>query len=196
MCGLGYPPTVYTQNDNECTNRLIKAEEDPTFSKKNVALLPYIERIRAEIKRQQDEQFLAVFGKGQYRLTEEFSFLQVEEKNFFRMSDRQKTATKKQFLSVSMSESRRRAEEALNTKRLSITAENSGIIEIPFPTLEGMFKKAADTTNDESLKIPAPEDANSGSSSKSTFLVHSKSSHEPHRVTVSTNGRVRVIKPV
>ena len=118
------------------------------------------------------------------------------EKNFFRMSDRQKTATKKQFLSVSMSASRRRAEEALNTKRLSITAENSGIIEIPVPTLEGMFKKSADTTNDEWLtwKIPAPEDANNGSSSKSTFLVHSKSSHEPHRVTVSTNGRVQCVK--
>jgi hypothetical protein len=114
------------------------------------------------------------------------------------MSDRQKTATKKQFLSVSISESRRRAEEALNTKRLSITAENSGIIEIPFPTLEGMFKKAADTTNDESLtwKIPAPEDANNGSSSKSTFLVHSKSSHELHRVTVSTNGRVQCDKAI
>jgi hypothetical protein len=39
-------------------NRLIKAEEDPTFSKKKVALLPYIERIREEIKRQQDGQCL------------------------------------------------------------------------------------------------------------------------------------------
>ena len=54
MRGLGYPPTVYTQNANECMNCLIKAE-DPKFSKKQVALLPYIERIRAEIKRQQDK---------------------------------------------------------------------------------------------------------------------------------------------
>ena len=55
MCGLGYPPTVYTQNANEWMNRLIKAEEDPKFSKKQVALLLYIERIRAEIKRQQNK---------------------------------------------------------------------------------------------------------------------------------------------
>ena len=58
---------------NECMNRLIKKEEDPKFSKKQVALLLYIERIRAEIKSQQDEQFLAVFGRGQYRVTKEFS---------------------------------------------------------------------------------------------------------------------------
>ncbi len=95
-----------------------------------------------------------------------------------------------------MSESRQRAESDGDTRNLSITAEKSEIIDIPFPTLEGMFKKAADTTNDESLmwKIPAPKETNSIPLAQTTFLVHSKSSRDPHKVTVSKNGKVQCDK--
>ena len=117
MCGLGYPPTVNTQNANECMkvntqnanecmkvntqnanecmNCVIKANQDSTFSNQQNALLAYIERIRNEVKRQHDEQFLAVLGIGQYRLVNEFSFLHVEETNFYRMNVSQKEAVKK-----------------------------------------------------------------------------------------------------
>jgi len=47
-------------------NRLVKAEEDAKFAKKANGLLPSIERITAELKRQKDEQFLAVIGRGEY----------------------------------------------------------------------------------------------------------------------------------
>ena len=70
MCGLGYPPTLYTQNTNECMNRIIKSDQDPKSSKHQASLLPYIERIRAEVTRQHDEQFLALLGLGQYRLSD------------------------------------------------------------------------------------------------------------------------------
>ena len=62
--------------------------------------------------------------------------------------------------------------------------------------LEGMFKKAADRTNDESLmwKIPAPKETNSITSAQTTFLVHSKSSRDPHKVTISKNGKVQCDK--
>jgi hypothetical protein len=46
VCGLGYPPKVYTQNANECMNRLIKAQENSSYSKKESLLLPYVERVR------------------------------------------------------------------------------------------------------------------------------------------------------
>ena len=62
MCRLGFPPRVYTQNASESMNRLVKAEEDAKFAKKADVLLPSIERIRAEVKRQNDEQFLAAIG--------------------------------------------------------------------------------------------------------------------------------------
>ena len=75
MCGLGFPPKVYTQNASECMNRLVKAEEDSKFAKKADGLLSAIERIRTEVKRQKEEQFLAVIGRGEYNLTSDFLFL-------------------------------------------------------------------------------------------------------------------------
>ena len=58
------------------------------------------------------------------------------------MSDPQKRARKKEFLTVSVSEPRRREDQALNTE-LSVTLKKSGIISVPFPVLEAMFNKAA-----------------------------------------------------
>ena len=75
MCGLGFPPKVYTQNASECMNRLVKAEEDSKFAKKAGGLLSAIEQIRTEVKRQNEEQFLAVIGRGEYNLTNDFLFL-------------------------------------------------------------------------------------------------------------------------
>ena len=42
-------------------------EEDAKFAKKADGLLPSIERIRAKVKEQNDEQFLAVICRGEYR---------------------------------------------------------------------------------------------------------------------------------
>lgn len=95
MCGLGFPPKVFTQNASECMNRLVKAEEDSKFAKKADELLPAIERIRTEVKRQNEEQFLAVIGRGEYNLTDDFLFLVVEEKNFYRMTEQQKIPSRK-----------------------------------------------------------------------------------------------------
>ena len=172
MCGLGDPPTLYTQNANECINRVIKAEQDPKSSKQT-ALLPYIERIRTEVTRQHEEQFLAVLGLGQYRLSDEFSFMRVEEKNFFRMNDSQKKALKKKFFTAPVSEPRQRDVQTLHDE-LSVSAEKSGIISVPFPVLDAMFTKAAtyDRDGDKTWKVPAEED-NRGLSQ--TYLVHSRS---------------------
>ena len=182
MCGLGYPPTVYTQNANECMNRIIKADQDPKSSKQHTALLPYIEKIRSEIKRQHEEQFLAVLGIGQYRLADAFSFLRVKEDNFYRMSDPQKRARKKEFLTVSVSEPRRREDQALNTE-LSVTLKKSGIISVPFPVLEAMFNKAATYVQKGNMAWKVPNDENNPHIS--TFMVHSKSSSNPHKVILT-----------
>lgn len=182
VCGLGYPPKVYTQNANECMNRVIKAEENSSYSKKEVSLLPYVERIRNEIKRQQNEQFLAVLGRGQYRLTEEFSFLEVQERNFYSMTDGQKTSLRKKFFSIKVTETPSAHTKRPNeTKALSISPEESGIIDIPFPILTGMFGKAATLVNNPSYiwKMPTTD-----TQDKPAFMVHSTSSDNPHRVMV------------
>lgn len=142
VCGLGYPPKVYTQNANECMNRLVKAEDSSNYSKKESSLLPYVERIRSEIQRQQDEQFLGVLGRGQYQLTEEFSFLKVEEQNFYAMTDLQKKSLKKKFCLIKMTETPKAPRKPNETQSLSISPEDAQIIDIPFPILKCMFDKA------------------------------------------------------
>ena len=199
MCGLGFPPKVYTQNASECMNRLVKAEEDSKFAKKADGLLPSIERIRAEVKRQNEEQFLAVIGRGEYRLTNDFSFLGVEEKNFFRMSEQQKNSLKKKFISASMSHPLRHRvtkEEEIATKNvLSITAENAHIIDIPFPLLKGMFSKAATTVNDQTAVWKVPSSEGSDPSAPVRVMVHSRSSRDPRTVLISPKtGRVQCDK--
>ena len=189
VCGLGYPPKVYTQNANECMNRLIKAEENSSYSKKESSLLPYVERVRNEIKRQQDEQFLAVLGRGQYRLTEEFSFLEVQERNFYSMTDGQKTSLRKNFFSIKVTETpSARTMRPEQTTPLSISPEESGIINIPFPILTGIFNKAATLVNNPChiWKMPTKD-----TQDKPAFMVHSTSSENPHRVMVCPkNGKV------
>ena len=126
MCGLGFPPKVYTQNANECLNRLIKAEQNSAFSKKEAALSSYVERIRTEIDRQQNEQFLAVIGKGPYRLSEQFSFLAVKDTDFYRTTDNQKKILRNTFFTMSLSEAKGLydVEGGSTVKELSVTAEN------------------------------------------------------------------------
>lgn len=75
-------------------------------------------------------------------LTDPYSHLAVEEKDFFRMSDQQKTALKK-FFSTSMSDAHKDLkleERSSNTEHsLTISPQKAQIIEIPFPVLKGMF---------------------------------------------------------
>ena len=197
MCGLGFPPQVYTQNASECMNRLVKADENSKFTKKAAGLPASIERIRSEIKRQNDEQFLAVINRGEYKLTEEFSHLSVEERDFFRMSEQQKKALNVKFLSASMSDSQGdlAQEERSNNfdHSLSIPPEKAQIIEIPFPVLKGMFDKAAGIVNDESAVWKVPNDRGEPTL---RVMVHSKSSRDPHQVEVHpTTGKAQLIGP-
>lgn len=187
MCGLGFPPKVYTQNASECMNRLVKAEDDSKYGKKATGLPPAIERIRTEIRRQHQEQFLAVIDRGEYKLTDEFSHLGVEEKDFFRMSDPQKNALKKKFFSASMSDARgdlTSHEEKNRTTEcsLSIPPERAQIIEIPLPVLQGMFEKAATMVKDKSAVWRIPDESNEVAL---RFMVHSKTSRYPRQVEVN-----------
>ena len=130
-------------------NLLIKAEDNSNYSKKESSLLPYVERIRSEIQCQQDEQFLAVFRRGQYHLTEEFSFLKVEERNFYAMTDLQKKSLKKKFFPIKMTEIQE-APCANEMPSFSVSPEDAQIINITFTLLKGMFDKAATLVSNQS----------------------------------------------
>lgn len=150
MCGLGYPPRIYTQNANECMTRLIKHKKPTHYGENALTLMEYVERIKSEVRRQQDEQFLAVIGRGEYKLKKEFKFLQVNEAEYYRMTPKQKDELKMKFFTTSMSEMNEIISSEANPatgscSNLSVTAKESQIIDVPFPILSPMFEKASRT---------------------------------------------------
>ena len=130
MCGLGFPPATYSQNASECLNRYIKenakGSEDVTGS-----LVEFVENISSVVKRQLEEQFLAVIGKGTYRLTKQFHFLRENENAYYRMSQAQKDRVRNRFFTTSVSDALEpRTEITTNVSRkssFSIEARETGI---------------------------------------------------------------------
>jgi len=167
MCGLGYPPKVYTQNANECMNRLIKETKPSKYGNKSLTLFEYVESIESEVQRQQEEQFFAVIGRGEYHLTKEFEFLQVTESEYYRMTPKQKAELRSKFFKTSMSEKNGNITTQPNATTtssrvcsLSVTVAQSQIIDVPFPILSPMFEKASKTVENKGsiCKVPSRED--------------------------------------
>ena len=129
MCGLGFPPTTYSQNASECLNRYVKenakCSEDVTSS-----LVEVVQNISSVVKCQ-FEQFLVVIGKGTYRLRERFQFLRENENAYYRMSEAQKDRVRKRFFTASVSDANKpRMETTTNACRnssFSIEARETGI---------------------------------------------------------------------
>ena len=94
MCGLGFPPVTYMQNVSEYLNRYVK-ENAKGLNGVTGSLVNAVKNIESVVKCQFDEQFLAVIGKGAYKLTEEFEYMKVEESEYYQMSSSQKKKLKK-----------------------------------------------------------------------------------------------------
>ena len=130
MCGLGFPPMTYSQNASECLNRYVKenarGSEDVSSS-----LVEVVKNISSVVKRQFDEQFLAVIGKGTYKQTERFQYLRENENAYYRMSQAQKDRVRKRFFIASVSDAHKpRTETTTNASRnssFSIEASETGI---------------------------------------------------------------------
>ena len=75
MCGLGFPPDVYTQNASESMSKLVKEEDKDNNSsrRKKKTVCDIVERMRNLVQRQEQEQFLAVLGKGEYKIVQAVS---------------------------------------------------------------------------------------------------------------------------
>ncbi|CAB4018508.1 G- -signaling modulator 1 [Paramuricea clavata] len=94
----------------------------------------------------------------------------------------QKTSLRKKFFSIKVMETPSAHTKRPNdTKALSTSPEESGIIGVPFPIFTGMFGKAATLVNSPSYiwKMPTTD-----TEDKPAFVVHSTSSENPHRVIV------------
>ena len=70
---------MYIQNASEAMNKLVKEEdnEDGSSWQKRKTVCDVVERLRKLIKRQEEEQFLVVLGKGEYKVVAGYRCLEV-----------------------------------------------------------------------------------------------------------------------
>ena len=203
MCGLGFPPEVYTQNANECMNKVVKEEDrdDSNSRPKKKTVCDIVERLRGLVQRQESEQFLAVVGKGEYKIVDEFQHLAVGD-NYYRMTAKQKAALKEEFFtccrterpqsSHPVSESEKPQEDETQTK-LSVAPENSQIITVPYTTLKQMFSEAGSLLKCHNGLVNSPSLALESGGPKKVDLWYDASkedSSRPHSVQVADTGRV------
>ena len=94
--GLGNPPQPYYTNDVECHNNVIKQQTNYRAQE----LPQFIDSMKRMIENQKKEVERAIVGMGEYKISSEFSELQVDTRNFFQMSEAQREKVIKRFYSA------------------------------------------------------------------------------------------------
>lgn len=91
LAGLGYPPKPYNQNANECMNSTIKGDlRKDTQGKLKMSEKDFVISLEKIVKRQETEVKLALIGKGEYRLKDEYKHLELSEDLYWRKSARER----------------------------------------------------------------------------------------------------------
>ena len=191
MAGLGFPPRMYNQNANECANSVIKRDLDV----RKISIKEATLHLQQLIQRQYEEVKLAMIGRGEWEVRNEYKDMFVPEVKYYRMTPLQKNKAEERFLTCqtrddtnqeskgdSMSSTSSEQTSKAITCNMSITAEQSQIVSIPFPIVEEMFKKASSLLDEQSNIVPAP-----GFGGRQ-HLVLSRSSSEPHTVRTIGSG--------
>eukprot|EP00794_Sanderia_malayensis_P006409 gene6409-7140_t len=167
--GLGNPPDQYTTNDNEAANQVIKKSlhYDPQDPQK------FIEHIQDMIEGQSRNEDRAVFGKGPYKVRDQYSHLEIDDRRWEKMTYDQKMAQAVKFRNAGMDNARRELQEKDSdddgvddhdddddanhrNRKLSISAVQSGIKVITPAILESMWDKASDLLRQPKHVFPQP----------------------------------------
>ena len=96
MAGLGWPPSVYDQNGNECMNSVLQREKQHT-GKKNLSIPEFVRLLQRVVKRQRTEEDLAFLGLGELRLDEKYVQEGMRESVFYRKTKAQQEIALRKF---------------------------------------------------------------------------------------------------
>ena len=126
--------------------------------------------IQEFVMAQRDEVIRSLSGRGQYRLALEFSHLATSLANWSKMTPAQRKKVVSDFDSAVISKgdttslmlttslaptTESSVASSSSYKSLSVSAEDSGILTIPFITLQGMWEKAERLLSSKSEITPA-----------------------------------------
>ena len=94
-CGLGYAPSPYTQNANECIHSVIKADIRNKKGMNNIGPFERVTILEKVVMRQETELKLALIGKGAWHLKEEYKHLSIPEDAYWHKTSKQNEAALK-----------------------------------------------------------------------------------------------------
>ena len=151
MAGLGWPPSVYDQNGNECMNSVLQREKQRT-GKRKLSIPEFAQLLQTVVKRQRTEEDLAFIGPGELQLDENYADEGMKESVFYRKTRAQQEAALRKFhnlpvktghlLPIDLEKTNSESEES-TVPPLSLPLQNSGIIRVPFSILARMYHRAA-----------------------------------------------------
>ncbi len=157
--GLGSPPKSYTNNDPEAANFIIK--HGLNFEAKRPH--QFISEVKNLIRMQFSNEERAIFGRGPYRVRQDFSQMEVKDCDWGKMTQQQKIRKIAEFFKTGIDQKKRNLMEKIadepersENDRLPMTALESGIRNVPMPTLEMMFERANHLLSTPGLIVPQP----------------------------------------
>lgn len=185
--GLGSPPAIFTTNASESINAVIKrnvnfkATEWPNFN----------DSLKKIVDGQRDEAIRALSGRGQYRLSQEYQYLQINPQKWAVMTPQQRQQAVKQFDSAPLRNSKSQTEETCSnststiadSKEMIVEPENTGIVSIPLATLKLIWAKATEYMNSSNVVVSAPVPC------PKAKMVASRSTSAPHFVQHLPSGQ-------
>ena len=188
--GLGCPPKPYYTNSNEAMNRVLKE----AVKWKKSQLPEFITKMKTVVDQQREEVEKAVISTGEYTLKPRFGGLRVDQSTFYRMNEKQRLHALKPFHQCTLEEAstikatqsgkgkgrgKERAKSYFSHNTIVPTFSDSSILlSLPSDTLEGIWTKALELSNNSKAIVPMP-----GGGDKDCFVL-SKSSTMPHAITV------------
>ena len=191
------PPDVYTQNASESMNKLVKEEDkdDGSSRRKKKTVCDIVERLRKLVERQEQEQFLAVLGKGEYKVVDEYRHLEVGD-DYYCMTASQKAALKKEFFTCQqiVRETQTVVDSDIpgftSPPALSVQPENSQIISVPYSVLKELFPEASHILHSPNSLVQSPTLTLEARKEDLWFVASKEDASRPHSVKVSDTGRV------
>ena len=180
MAGLGFPPEVYNKNGNECMNSVLK--RDTLRDKKRMTISEFINHCWCLERRQRTQEELAMIGRGELKVLEEYSDLCCEDVKFFRKSEEQKKVAHSRFFNAEVRPTKLRSlldveNHDEDTASLSVLPENSKILSVPYPIVKEIFRDGAELLLQNKSIVTAP-----GPSGTSFYVTNTSDNSKPYCV--------------
>ncbi|XP_052719325.1 uncharacterized protein LOC128191281 [Crassostrea angulata] len=186
LAGLGYPPKPYNQNANECMNSTIKGDlRKDTQGKLKMSEKDFVISLEKIVKRQETEVKLALIGKGEYRLKDEYKHLTLSEDLYWRKSVSQREAVFGKMLKEPLMSTMEEAMAGpnINSTHLDIldsfpSTTSTDINSIPSEILQSIFHDAKNISQTANgiVQMPGYDD------SSSFFVINRVQKSDPFKV--------------